>query len=219
MTIQAITLPSDHFLVTPPHCMKRMVQTAHAMEMHVAPQSHLTTCMNMSFEYPLYVVLRPSGGAAGWAKKIRTRATPPLQSPSVGFLLGHAVQLQWKVYIETPSPCNVVSECPAYKWSDDRGDGVTKRVIISFRNYTGGYGIDITPNKPKYFARSCSVVSSAMIMMPAEKIPAAPAPAMARPRMRTRMLGATPQTREPSSKMETASMMTCFEGNIWASCE
>jgi hypothetical protein len=43
-----------------------------------------------------------------------------------------------------------------------------------------------------------------MIRAP-EKTPALPTPAMARPTIKALLLGATPQTREPISKMEMAS--------------
>lgn len=46
------------------------------------------------------------------------------------------------------------------------------------------------------------------------KMPAAPKPASARPKMRTFMFGATPQTREPSSKSVMADMKTHFVGAI-----
>ena len=43
-----------------------------------------------------------------------------------------------------------------------------------------------------------------MIIRAPEKMPADPKPAIARPRMRAVELGATPQTKEPSSKMPMA---------------
>lgn len=58
-----------------------------------------------------------------------------------------------------------------------------------------------------------------MMSMPPLKMPAPPTPQMARPRIRTRMLGATALTSEPSSKMKTAKMMTCLDGKICAHCE
>jgi len=42
-TIQAITLPSLHFLVTPPHCMNRIKQHAQPIEIAHPPQSHMIT--------------------------------------------------------------------------------------------------------------------------------------------------------------------------------
>ncbi|CAI4216090.1 unnamed protein product [Parascedosporium putredinis] len=42
------------------------------------------------------------------------------------------------------------------------------------------------------------------------KIPAPPTPATARPRMKARLVGATPQMRLPSSKMATAEINTVF---------
>ena len=47
-----------------------------------------------------------------------------------------------------------------------------------------------------------------MIRYAPEKIPAEPKPAMARPTMRAVLLGATPQTREPSSKITMAARKT-----------
>jgi hypothetical protein len=58
-----------------------------------------------------------------------------------------------------------------------------------------------------------------MINMPPLKIPAPPTPQIARPRIKTLILGATALTSEPSSKMNTAKIMTCFEGKIWAHWE
>lgn len=46
------------------------------------------------------------------------------------------------------------------------------------------------------------------------KMPVPPSPAIARPRIRTNMLGAAPQMREPSSKTATAKSNTCFEGKM-----
>jgi hypothetical protein len=43
-----------------------------------------------------------------------------------------------------------------------------------------------------------------MIKMAPEKIPAAPTPATARPRISAVLLGATPQIKEPISKMNRA---------------
>lgn len=43
--------------------------------------------------------------------------------------------------------------------------------------------------------------SGRMIMMPPQKTPAAPTPAMARPTMKAEELGAAPQRAEPTSKM------------------
>lgn len=53
---------------------------------------------------------------------------------------------------------------------------------------------------------------SAIIAMHDPNIPAAPTPAKARPKMRTFMLGATPQMREPISKRTTAVMKTILVG-------
>lgn len=41
MTAQAITLPSFHDLVTPPHCVKRITQHPHDMAIATPSQSHL----------------------------------------------------------------------------------------------------------------------------------------------------------------------------------
>ena len=76
-----------------------------------------------------------------------------------------------------------------------------------------------TPINPRYCARLCSGVNSATISIALEKMPAAPTPAMARPRINTFMEGETPHTREPTSKMKTANIMTCFEGKIVDHCE
>lgn len=73
--------------------------------------------------------------------------------------------------------------------------------------------------RPKYFARSAKVVSSVSTMRAPLKMPVPPAPASARPKMRTFMLGATPQMREPSSNTTTAKSVMCFAGKIashWA---
>jgi hypothetical protein len=58
-----------------------------------------------------------------------------------------------------------------------------------------------------------------MISIPPLNIPAPPTPQIALPRINTLILGATALTRDPSSKMKTAKMMTCFEGKIWAHWE
>ena len=50
------------------------------------------------------------------------------------------------------------------------------------------------------------------------KIPEPPRPEMARPRMRTAMLGATPQSREPTSKVKIANIATCLAGKMEIHC-
>lgn len=72
-----MTDPSFHFLVTPPYCSAKMRETAHPMLMMAPPQSSLSTWPNISFEYPLYVAFRPSGGLVGWNKSRHPSATPP----------------------------------------------------------------------------------------------------------------------------------------------
>lgn len=72
-----------------------------------------------------------------------------------------------------------------------------------------------TPMSAMYWARLCSGVISATMTIAPLKMPAEPAPAIARPRIRTSMLGATPHTSEPTSKMKTAKMITCLDGKIW----
>lgn len=76
-----------------------------------------------------------------------------------------------------------------------------------------------TPNRAKYCALECKGVNSAMMTIPPLKIPAAPAPAKARPKIKTFILGATPQANEPISKIKTAKTMTCLEGKMFISWE
>jgi hypothetical protein len=71
------------------------------------------------------------------------------------------------------------------------------------------------PMSAMYCAREWSGVISATMTIAPLKMPAAPAPAIARPRISTSMLGATPHTSEPTSKMKTAKRMTCLDGKIW----
>jgi len=55
------------------------------------------------------------------------------------------------------------------------------------------------PNAPNRRGRSSSLVTRAIIVRIEIKIPAAPTPATARPKMRNGILGATPQKRDPIS--------------------
>jgi hypothetical protein len=48
-----------------------------------------------------------------------------------------------------------------------------------------------------------------------EKIPPAPRPAIALPTMKTVLFGATPQIREPSSKIDTAARNIAFKLKFW----
>lgn len=76
-TAVAMTLPSFQGLVTPPHCMKRIKQQAHAIEIAAPSQSHFATCMIMSLLKPLYEAARPKGGVMGCARMIMANAMPP----------------------------------------------------------------------------------------------------------------------------------------------
>jgi len=60
------------------------------------------------------------------------------------------------------------------------------------------------PMIPMYAGRFLRGTVFATIRIAPLKIPAAPTPAIARPMMRAVELGATPQTREPISKMKRA---------------
>lgn len=59
------------------------------------------------------------------------------------------------------------------------------------------------PNEPMSAGRFSRGQISAIMAMQEPKIPAAPTPAKARPKMSTFMFGATPQMRDPSSNMVT----------------
>jgi hypothetical protein len=67
--------------------------------------------------------------------------------------------------------------------------------------------------------RSAIVDVSVRITTPQVKIPAAPRPATALPKMSTDILGATPQIRLPSSKTRTAKMIPAFDGKNLRACE
>lgn len=57
------------------------------------------------------------------------------------------------------------------------------------------------------------------IINPELKIPEPPMPEIARPKIRTVMLGATPHNREPSSNIKMAKIDTCLAGKMeihWA---
>lgn len=56
--------------------------------------------------------------------------------------------------------------------------------------------------------------TSVSIIIAQLKIPVAPMPAIARPMMSAIMLGAAPHRRDPSSKINTANIVTCLAGNI-----
>jgi hypothetical protein len=60
------------------------------------------------------------------------------------------------------------------------------------------------PMSPIYVGRCLNGTVIEMIKMAPEKIPAAPTPATARPMMSAVELGATPQIKEPISKMNRA---------------
>jgi hypothetical protein len=68
----------------------------------------------------------------------------------------------------------------------------------------------IPPISPIYVGRWRRGTLRPTIRMAPEKIPAAPKPATARPRIRPRELGVTPQTREPISKRVKASRNVHF---------
>lgn len=60
------------------------------------------------------------------------------------------------------------------------------------------------PMSPVNVGRLTKGTDVAMIKYAPEKIPADPRPAMARPTMRATLFGATPQMRDPTSKIATA---------------
>lgn len=68
------------------------------------------------------------------------------------------------------------------------------------------------PNDPKSAGLFSNGAISAIMAMHEPNIPAAPTPLNARPNMRTFMFGATPQTKDPTSKRVTAAMKTHLVG-------
>jgi hypothetical protein len=68
------------------------------------------------------------------------------------------------------------------------------------------------PMKPVYMALFSGLATKAMMVYAPVPSPAAPSPAMARPKIRVVEFGATPQIRLPSSKTRTASKNVNFRG-------
>jgi hypothetical protein len=68
------------------------------------------------------------------------------------------------------------------------------------------------PITPVNIGRLFGPAEKAMIVYTPEPMPAAPRPAMARPTMSTVLLGATPQMREPSSKINMEIRKLIFSG-------
>lgn len=68
------------------------------------------------------------------------------------------------------------------------------------------------PIIPMSKGRFAGVVEKPTIVYAPDPNPAAPTPVMARPTMRALLFGATPQTREPTSKMNMASRKLGFSG-------
>lgn len=58
----------------------------------------------------------------------------------------------------------------------------------------------VNPTIPRYVGRSTGDVSMERMVMTPRYMPAPPRPQMARPTMRAFMLGAAPQTADPTSK-------------------
>lgn len=68
------------------------------------------------------------------------------------------------------------------------------------------------PMRPVNAARLEGRAENAMMVYAPDAIPAPPSPAMARPTMSAVELGATPQIRDPSSKMKMAIKKVVFSG-------
>jgi len=70
------------------------------------------------------------------------------------------------------------------------------------------------PVKPTYMGRSWMLVVTESSVMTPTYMPLPPTPAMARPTMRAFMVGAEPQSAEPTSKMSTLIIYVHFD-SIW----
>lgn len=68
------------------------------------------------------------------------------------------------------------------------------------------------PTTPVRAGRLAGLALKPMMVYAPEPMPAAPTPAMARPTMRATLVGATPQMREPTSKMKMATRKLIFRG-------
>ena len=113
-----------------------------------------------------------------------------------------------QIDVKTPSPSGMVSENAA-----EQRTGNTRDLKVS--NIEAKVTPNMAPIRPKNMGRFLSgTVKDKMVRHP-EKMPPAPRPAIALPTMNTVLFGATPQIREPSSKIDTTARKTTFKLKFW----
>lgn len=126
--------------------------------------------------------------------------------------------METHIHPEAIPPGHMVCQGPAHERAEDAGqsEACSEQSLIASgpvqrERLQKGKG----QRGQTHVGLSASVVISIVVWKAVPKMPAAPTPASARPKMRTSMDGATAQTSEPTSKMTTVQRKTYFEGVNW----